>query len=81
MVTNRGQTSVYTGILTKQDVLDASQQQPFGRMSVKRMVGSGHCDSGRALPSFLMNGSTNRSAVVVPKAVEVAKDAMSRRLM
>jgi len=81
MVTERGQTSTYTGILTKQDVLDASQQQPFGRMSVKRMVGSGHCDSGRALPSFLQNAMSNRSAVVVPKAVDVAKDAMSRRLM
>jgi hypothetical protein len=81
MVTERGQTSTYTGILTKQDVLDASQQQPFGRMSVKRMVGSGHQDSGRALPAFLHNAMSNRSAVVVPKPVEVAKDAMSRRLM
>jgi hypothetical protein len=81
MVTERGQTSTYTGILTKQDVLDASQQQPFGRMSVKRIVGSGQCDSGRALPAFLQNAMSNRSAVVVPKAVEVAKDAMSRRLM
>ena len=81
MVTERGQTSTYTGILTKQDVLDASQQQPFGRMSVKRMVGSGHQDSGRALPAFLHNAMANKSAVVMPKPVEVAKDAMSRRLM
>jgi len=81
MVTERGQTSTYTGILTKQDVLDASQQVPFGRMSVKRMVGSGHCDSGRALPASIGHALMNRSAVVVPKAVDVAKDAMSRRLM
>jgi len=81
MVTERGQTSTYTGILTKQDVLDASQQQPFGRMAVKRIVGSGQSDSGRALPAFLQNAMSNRSAVVVPKPVDVAKDAMSRRLM
>jgi len=81
MVTERGQTSTYTGILTKQDVLDASQQQPFGRMSVKRIVGSGHCDSGRALPASIGHAMLSKSAPVVAKAVDVAKDAMSRRLM
>jgi hypothetical protein len=81
MVTERGQTSIYTGILTKQDVLDASQQTPFGRMSVKRMVGSGMCDSGRALPSSIGHALMGKTAPVVSKVVDVAKDAMSRRLM
>jgi len=50
MVTERGQTSTYTGILTKQDVLDASQQTPLSITDVSRIVGSGHQDRGRALP-------------------------------
>ena len=38
-VTERGQSSVYTGILTKQDVLDASQTTPLGQSTVQRVVG------------------------------------------
>jgi hypothetical protein len=51
MVTERGQTSCYTGILTKSDVLDASLQEPYGHMEIKRIVGHGHGDSSKALPS------------------------------
>jgi hypothetical protein len=35
----RGTSSTYTGILTKQDVLDCSAQEPYYKMDVKRMVG------------------------------------------
>jgi len=49
-VTERGQSSVYTGILTKQDVLDASQQEPFSVAHVTRKVGAGMLDRGKALP-------------------------------
>lgn len=49
-VTERGQSSVYTGILTKQDVLDASQQDPFSIAHVTRKVGAGMLDRGKALP-------------------------------
>jgi hypothetical protein len=50
MVTERGQTSCYTGILTKSDVLDASLQEPYGHMELKRIVGHGQGDSSKALP-------------------------------
>lgn len=50
MVTERGQTSCYTGILTKSDVLDASLQEPYSHMDIKRIVGHGHGDSSKALP-------------------------------
>jgi hypothetical protein len=50
MVTERGQTSCYTGILTKSDVLDASLQEPYGHMEIKRIVGHGQGDSSKALP-------------------------------
>jgi len=83
MVSERGQTSTYSGILTKSDVLDASQQQPLSITSVERIVGSGSLDKGRALPKHLSNmllphhGSINP---IVSKVMEV-KDAMSKRLM
>lgn len=53
-VTERGQSSVYTGILTKQDVLDASQQEAYGQASIKRKVGGAHLDGGKALPRRIL---------------------------
>lgn len=50
MVTEKGQTSSYTGILTKSDVLDSALQEPYGQMEIKRIVGHGHQDMGNALP-------------------------------
>jgi hypothetical protein len=51
----RGTSSTFTGILTKQDVLDASEQEPYYHASVKRLVGGGFLDSlksvaGNVLP-------------------------------
>ena len=51
----RGTSSTYTGILTKQDVLDASAQEPYYKQDVRRMVGGGWLDSlksvvGKVLP-------------------------------
>ena len=40
-VCERGTSSTYTGILTKQDVLEASQQDHYTHDDVKRMVGGG----------------------------------------
>jgi hypothetical protein len=81
MVTERGQTSTYTGILTKQDVLDASQQQPFSVTNVQRLVGSGHMDRGRALPASIGNMINAKANPVLAQAVESSKNAMSKRLM
>jgi hypothetical protein len=84
MVTDRGQTSTYTGILTKQDVLDASQQEPLNEMDVRRIVGSGHLDSGRALPMAVCNALMNKVAPLASKGMEKAKElvaSMSKRLM
>jgi hypothetical protein len=50
MVTEKGQTSSYTGILTKSDVLDSALQEPYGQMEIERIVGHGHQDKGNALP-------------------------------
>jgi len=60
-VNERGTSSTYTGILTKQDVLEASAQQPMFQSSVKRLVGGGFLDSlksvaGAVLPHVLKLG-------------------------
>jgi len=60
MVNEKGQTSVFTGILTKQDVLDASQQEPLGDVHVKRIVGNGMLDGGRALPHHILPGAVRK---------------------
>jgi len=44
-VCERGTSSTYTGILTKQDVLEASQQDHYTHDDVKRLVGGGFFDS------------------------------------
>jgi hypothetical protein len=84
MVTDRGQTSTYTGILTKQDVLDASQQEPLNEMDVRRIVGSGHLDSGRALPMSVCNALLRKVGPLAEKGMDKAKElvaSMSKRLM
>jgi hypothetical protein len=43
-VNERGQSSVFTGILTKADVLEASQMMPYSRADARRMVGGGFLD-------------------------------------
>ena len=84
MVTDRGQTSTYTGILTKQDVLDASQTEPLSITDVSRMVGSGHMDKGRALPmkvcDMLRRERGHHNQPVLKPAVE-SPNKMSSRLM
>jgi hypothetical protein len=60
-VCERGTSSTYTGILTKQDVLEASAQEPMYQSSVRRMVGGGFLDSlksvaGKVLPHLLKHG-------------------------
>lgn len=44
-VLERGTCSTYTGILTKQDVLDTSSKQPYYRSDVERLVGAGLMDN------------------------------------
>lgn len=41
----RGTSSTYTGILTKQDVLEASGQEPYTHSDVERMVGGSFLDN------------------------------------
>jgi hypothetical protein len=75
LVTERGQTSCYTGILTKQDVLDASLQEPLSHLHVARVVGRGHQDAGRSLPKHILPGMSRKSFAPATNA------SMDKRLM
>jgi hypothetical protein len=44
LVNERGTTSVYQGLLVKQDVLDTSTQDPYTRNEVHRLVGGNFFD-------------------------------------
>lgn len=82
-VNERGTSSTYTGILTKQDCLEASAQQPVFQSSVKRMVGGGFLDSlksvaGKVLPHLLKHGKEElgKSDHPVAKLAHSAMGAM-----
>jgi hypothetical protein len=47
-VNERGTSSEFLSLLTKQDVLDALQQQPYSNVEVRRMVGGGFLDNIRS---------------------------------
>jgi hypothetical protein len=56
-VCERGTSSVFTGLLTKQDVLDASTQEAYTMSDTERLVGGGFLDnlksvSGKLLPKL-----------------------------
>ena len=47
-VNERGTSSTFLGLITKQDVLDALQQQPHNSNEVRNMVGGGFLDNIRS---------------------------------
>ncbi|MFM7985037.1 MAG: hypothetical protein ACKPKO_37530, partial [Candidatus Fonsibacter sp.] len=47
-VNERGTSSTFLGLLTKQDVLDALQQQPYNNNKVRIVVGGGFLDNIRS---------------------------------
>ena len=54
-VVERGSSSIFTGLLTKADVLEVASQKPYYRADAVRMVGGGFLDSlksiiGKVLP-------------------------------
>lgn len=58
MALERGSASVFTGLLTKSDVLEVASQTPYYRADAVRMVGGGFMDSlkslvGKVLPYIM----------------------------
>lgn len=71
-VSERGTSQVFTGILTKQDVLDASSQVAVSKGSVRRLVGGSFWDTLKSWVSPVL--STAKTLAPVAKA---ALNAMS----
>lgn len=49
LVTSAGQTQSYTGVLTRQNIIDASQTEAVYHDDVHRMVGGGFWDTAKAI--------------------------------
>jgi len=54
-VSDRGTSSVYEGILSKQDVLDASEQSPYTRHDVDRLIGGSIHDKLKSSIGYLLH--------------------------
>lgn len=68
-VCERGTSSSYTGILTRQDVLDVSTQEAYSGSDAKRMIGSGFLDTLRSV--------AGRIAPKLPALAGIAKHGLS----
>jgi hypothetical protein len=75
-ITEKGSSSVYTSLLTKQDVLDASMQEPISRNDVRRMVGGGFLDSLKSAWRYLTsNGRLGKIANTALNVHDIYKGA------
>ncbi|MFM7983688.1 MAG: hypothetical protein ACKPKO_30630, partial [Candidatus Fonsibacter sp.] len=54
-VNERGTSSTFLSLLTKQDVLDTLQQQPYANYEVRRMVGGGFLDNLRSAMGWIQS--------------------------
>ena len=54
LVTEKGQANVFQGILTKEDVLSVSDQEPTSTADINRMVGSGFLDKIKSVSSKVL---------------------------
>lgn len=66
-VTEKGQSSVYTGLLTKQDVLEASSMEPITQGKFRRMVGGSFWDTLKSIGSKVWKGV--KSALPIASAI------------
>ena len=54
-VNERGTSSTFLSLLTKKDVLDALQQQPYSNFEVRRLAGGGLLDNMRSAMGWIHN--------------------------
>jgi hypothetical protein len=73
--TERGTSSTYTALLTKEDVLNASQQEPTAHSDVKRMVGGGFLDSLKSVFKWVANPNNRKQIGSIVRSGMDAHDA------
>ena len=54
-VNERGTSSTFLSMLTKQDVLDSLQQEPYANFEISRMVGGGFLDNLRSAMGWIQS--------------------------
>ena len=69
-VCERGTSSTYTGILTRADVLEASEQDAYTRSDLQRLVGGGFLDMLKSGVSKLAPLAKAIAPMVAPHAKE-----------
>jgi hypothetical protein len=83
-VCERGTSSTYTGILTKQDVLEASQQEHYTHNDVQRLVGGGIFDMIKSgVKGLAKKGKEHlkkHGAEYASKAMSMGKEALGKYL-
>ena len=67
-VLERGSASVFTGLLTKADVLEVSQQTPYFKSDAERLVGGGFFDSIKSI-----------IGKILPVIAPIAKDYLNKQ--
>jgi hypothetical protein len=70
-VCERGTSSTYTGILTRADVLEASEQDAYTHSDVKRMVGGGFLD--------MLKSGVSKLAPLMKAVAPIAKDYLGKK--
>jgi hypothetical protein len=56
----RGTSSTYTALLTKADVLEASQMEPISHSDARRMIGGGFMDNLKSVFKWISNPQTRK---------------------
>jgi hypothetical protein len=74
--TQNGQSSVYTGVLNKQQVLDASLQEPMGHANLKRYVGGGLFDSIKSIAGTVLPLAKTALSMVPHPAGQLASNVL-----
>ena len=67
-ITQNGSSSIYTGLLNREDVLNASQQVPVGHADIRRLVGNGFLDKLKSIGSMAFRGIKKLAPIVAPIA-------------
>jgi hypothetical protein len=73
-VNERGVCSTYLGCLTKSDVLEASQMEPYSRSEVQRLVGGGFLDTLKSVA-----GKLNAKLPLAKKALSMVDHPVAKK--
>ena len=77
-VCDLGTSSIYEGLLSKQDVLDASQQSPYSRHDVERLIGGSIHDKIKSTIGHIMHKKGHHHAHKVGGAMGAAPMVRTR---